>query len=201
MNRGGIWGIDQGRGRSLSKKKTDPRLVYSEKVANEIFDRMAAGESLTNICLAEHMPNRKTVLRWQDAERGAPVDFGPRYAQAVQDRADRCFDEIIDLADGAAVSAEVEAAIAGRNVSSNVRHKVERRAYNEEIQARKLRIEARKWALSRMNRSKYGDRSELAVSGTDDQPPVEVNLKTVHDVKHMKETLRILDEVLNGKNK
>lgn len=184
----------------MAKRKTDPRHAYSDKVANEIFDRMAAGESLTNICRDEHMPGRKTVLRWQDGERGAPVEFGPRYAQAVQDRADKCFDEIIDLADGAAVSAEVEANIAGKKVSEKVRRKVERRVYNEEIQARKLRIDARKWALSRMNRSKYGDRSELAVSGTPDQPPVDLNLKTVHDVKHMKDTLKVLGEVLNGKS-
>lgn len=183
------------------KRKPDPRLAYSEKVAGEILDRMAAGESLTQICRDDVMPNRHTVLRWQDGERGAPDDFGARYAQAYQDRADFYFDQVTDIADGAAKAAELEADIAGRDVRPEHRAKIERRAYNEEIQARRLRIDSRKWALGRMNRTKYGDRTDHAVGGMEGAPPVAVKLKAPFDVKHLTKTVEVLREVLDGKGK
>ncbi len=181
------------------KRKPDPRHAYTKKLAQEILDRMALGESLSSICRDDHMPNRLTVIRWQDGERGAPESFGSDYARAYQDRADLYFDQVTDIADGAAFAAEVEASIASKHVPEEHKRKVERRAYNEEIQARRLRIDSRKWALGRMNRTKYGDRTDHAVGGLEGAPPVDVKLKAPLDLKHLTKTVRILSEVLDGK--
>ena len=57
-----------------------------------------------------------------------------RYAQACILRADSLFDEIIDIAD-----------------------QIDRKDYNRD----RLRIDARKWALSKMNPKKYGDKIDV----------------------------------------
>ncbi len=59
-------------------------------------------------------------------------DFGNNYARACAWRADTLFDEIEDIADG-----------------------------DGDVARDRLRIDARKWKLSKMQPKKYGDRLEL----------------------------------------
>lgn len=57
---------------------------YSEAIASAICDEIAAGCSLRQICEAEGMPNRSTVLRWLDAH----ADFAAKHARARELQAD-----------------------------------------------------------------------------------------------------------------
>ena len=58
-----------------------------------ILSRLSNGESLTEICSAEGMPDRKTVQRWQDVDedfdvavtRARETGFHARAEKAVQD--------------------------------------------------------------------------------------------------------------------
>src|SRR4051794_21605109 len=97
---------------------------YSEKIATEICDRLAAGESLNAICRDEHMPHERTVRRWAIEDHEG---FSPRYACARELKAEHLFDEIVDIADR--VANEREASI---------------------VNAARLAIDARKWVASKM---------------------------------------------------
>ena len=108
------------------------------------------------------MPDASTVREWERRDRNG---FASIYARAREEQADRYFDEVCDIADGAAEAAEALAAEAEAAHDDPKRaSEAYRRAYSEEIQARRLRIDSRKWMLARMNRAKYGDRVEQAGS-------------------------------------
>lgn len=68
---------------------------YSPKLADEICERIADGESLKSICNDEHMPNKATVFRWLSDEA-----FRDKYERARDAQADALADEIVDIADG-----------------------------------------------------------------------------------------------------
>lgn len=143
---------------------------YSDEIAAEIVRRLSAGETLTRICADDHMPERTTVWRWTCGERGAPDTFGNDYARAREEQAAVYFDEVVDLSDGAAEAADAIADEASERVDAKQAASEYRRVYSEEIQARRLRVDSRKWVLARMNRRKYGDSSNVKLSGDSESP-------------------------------
>lgn len=76
-----------------------------------------------------------------------------QYARACEARQEFLFDEIIDIADDGSNDTYVTEDGEGTNY--------------DVIQRSKLRIDARKWALSKMNPRKYGDKMDLT---SDNQP-------------------------------
>jgi hypothetical protein len=77
----------------------------------------------------------------------ASEDKQKRYARACEARADAIFEDILEIADN---SGNDTINIDGLDV---VNH--------EAIQRDKLRVDARKWALSKMQPKKYGDKIEV----------------------------------------
>jgi len=69
--------------------------IYTDNLADEICDRIAAGESLRTICDDDTMPNRRTVMRWLDAN---PV-FATKHARARKLQADVMDEKILAVAD------------------------------------------------------------------------------------------------------
>ncbi len=117
---------------------------YSEEVADEILTRIAAGETLSRICLDEGMPSRRTVTEWLMRDREG---FSARYARAREFQADYEFDEMLDISDDSGGDAYVD--MEGRA-----------RIDGEAIQRAKLRIETRRWRAERLNRRVYGAKVE-----------------------------------------
>lgn len=111
---------------------------YLPEVADDICALIADGESLRSVCKRKGMPNTTKVMRWL---RENP-DFREQYAKAMESRADAVFEELFDIADDVA---EESAAISKA----------------------KLRIDTRKWALSRMSPKKYGDKITTELTGKD----------------------------------
>ena len=105
-----------------------------------ICDRLAAGESLRSICADPAMPSRQTVTWWAMGERGAPKTFVDQYARAREAGLLTMADEIQEIADA---SSELESGPA--------------------VQAARLRVDARKWLLSKMMPKQFGDR--LGIEG------------------------------------
>ena len=70
--------------------------LYTEALATEICDRLAAGESLRSICAGDdRFPAESTVRRWDVDD----VDgFSARYARARVFQADHYADKIVDTA-------------------------------------------------------------------------------------------------------
>lgn len=122
-----------------------------EAVMARVFAEMMEGRSLKQICEADDMPHRDTVHDWL-AKDAALSD---KYARAAEVRADLIFDEILEITDDA------------RN-DWMVRHGQDDAGYaanGEHIQRARLRVDARKWMLGKMNPKKYGDKIDHNHSG------------------------------------
>jgi hypothetical protein len=135
---------------------------YSQDIANLICERISNGESLRSICKSEDMPQRSTVFNWLANEKYK--DFLDRYARAREEQAENLAEEIFEIADD------------GSNdymtiTKGNVRYNVE----DKEVTSRsKLRVDARKWYLSKVLPKKYGDKLDLNHSGS-------MTTKVIHD--------------------
>lgn len=105
------------------------------------------GESLRSVCRDDAMPSRETVYQWLSKHEA----FADQYAKACDVRADQMFDEIFEIADD--------------GTNDFTEQDGEARVNGEHIQRSRLRIDARKWALSKMMPKKYGDKLDLNHSG------------------------------------
>ena len=117
--------------------------TYTDALATALCDQLAEGASLRSICAAEGMPNKTTVLRWLRLHE----DFRAQYVQAREDQAEVYLDEIIEIADD--TSRDTEYGESGPKANS------------EWIARSRLRVDARKWAMSKLAPKKYGERLDL----------------------------------------
>jgi len=118
-----------------TSKKRGRPTRYSTELVKTICKRRSCGESLRAICNDKEMPGRDTVRRWLIDY----TDFQAQYVRACEIDADNEFEDLIALADECKDPALT--------------------------QIYKLRIDTRKWVLSRRSPKKYGDRVEQNVTG------------------------------------
>lgn len=119
-----------------------------ENVFNEICDEIETGSSLRAALRKEKRPSSKTFFEWikSDSEKEK------QYARATEKRADTIFEDILNIAD---------------DNSSDVFYDDDgnERVNNDVIQRARLRVDARKWMLGKMNPKKYGDKIQQEHSG------------------------------------
>ena len=121
--------------------------LYTEEIAAEICQRIAEGETLNQICRDEHMPARPTVVGWCLENREG---FSDRYARARDLQLEHWADEVIDVADDA--TNDYMEKVNGEDEKSSW-------ALNgEHVQRSRLRIDSRKWLLSKLKPERYGDK-------------------------------------------
>lgn len=122
-----------------------PKLVYSEALAAKICARLEDGESLNAICKDEGMPSESCVRRWAaDDYKG----FSAKYTRARGVGYLRLADELLEIADN------------GRNDWME-RHGEEAAGWvvnGEHLQRSRLRVDTRKWLLSKMLPKVFGDK-------------------------------------------
>jgi hypothetical protein len=124
---------------------------YSPDVAEELLDRLSAGESLESICRDEHMPAPPTVRKWAaqrvEEEDGAP-SFSAEYARAREFGYDAMAERLLDfgLKDYVGPDGYVD---------------------NGEIQRLRLLSDNRRWLLSKLLPRKYGDKVTQEITGQD----------------------------------
>lgn len=122
--------------------------VFSQDIADQICERLAGGESLRAICRDEGMPSEMSVRRWaRDDVHG----FASQYATARDLGAECLADEILEIADDA--SSDFTAGENGPAVD------------HEHIARSRLRVDTRKWLLSKVLPKRYGDRLDVAHTG------------------------------------
>ena len=114
--------------------------IYSEAVVEELCARMAGGESLPQICRDAHMPNRWTVYNWAQTK----PEFLARFNEARERLCDYWADEILDISD----NSTNDFMLREHGVVLDAEH----------IQRSRLRVDSRKWLLSKLAHTKYGDR-------------------------------------------
>lgn len=104
---------------------------FTEALGKKICDRIASGESLRRICKDKKMPARKTIHLWLLDDRKKA--FLHQYVIAVDIRADELFDSLEEIAD------------------------------NEkgEVQRDRLRVDTRKWYLSKIMPKKFGEKLDV----------------------------------------
>jgi len=78
----------------MTKKNGRPS-KFTDKIADEICERIAQGESLVNICKDSHLPYRQTVHDWLNQK----PDFYDKYMRAREEQADYYADEMVQIAD------------------------------------------------------------------------------------------------------
>ena len=116
---------------------SDAKLGRPKELTNEaiaeILTRIAHGESVNKITQDDHLPSYRTFFRALLEDE----DLRKGYSFVTQVREQRLFDQIIEIADSAGTA--------------------------EDAQIAKVQIDARKWALSKMNPKKYAENNKPAI--------------------------------------
>ena len=126
---------------------------FTKALALKICQRIALGESLRNVCRDEKMPVTSTVMLWALEDRGG---FSEQYAKAREMQAENMFDEILDIAD------DGENDFYTRKAQSGEEYEV---PDHEHINRSRLRVDTRKWYLSKVLPKKFGDKLDLTSLG------------------------------------
>lgn len=121
---------------------------FTQEIADEICERLSAGEPLRVICRDDHMPSWRTVYDWMDAR--------PEVSTAIAGARARGFDaiaeECLEIADETAFDTKEGAQ--GALVANS-----------EWISRSKLRVETRLKLLAKWDPKRYGDK--VALTGAD----------------------------------
>lgn len=133
---------------------------FTQAIADTICERLANGESLRSICEDDGMPAKTSVMRWLGDERYSA--FRDQYTRARELQADTMVDDMLDIADD------------GRNDWME-KHNADGEAIGwqengEALRRSALRIDARKWMAGKLQPKKYGDKTQMEVSGADGGP-------------------------------
>lgn len=137
MQKQAVYAAKRGVGRPTEWPEDSP-------VWGEVVMRMSTGKSLSSVLKEPGMPPWTTfnrMLRKSDILR-------EDYDKAVQDRADRLADELLELADE-----EPPEGLEGPAASAWVQRK-------------RLQVDTRKWIASKLKPRTYGDRIDVSVSDT-----------------------------------
>ena len=139
---------------------------YSETLVETICQRIAEGESLRSICRDDAMPVKQTVLNWlNDPKRS---EFVAQYTRARVAQADHFAEEILEIADDGVNDTYVK-----EDGTEIVNH--------DHIARSRLRVDSRKWLMSKMAPKKYGDKLDLEHSGGVKVEKIE---RTIVDPRH-----------------
>lgn len=95
------------------------------------------------------MPSRRTVIEWKNTL----PQFRHQYAQAREDQADLYADDIVDISDDGS-NDWIERALDGGRVEMVLNH--------EHVTRSRLRVDSRKWMLSKLKPGTYGDKVQHA---------------------------------------
>lgn len=133
------------------KRKRGGQTLYTPEIADEVCNRIAEGESLSAICRnTPHMPAEATIRLWVVDDREG---FAARYARARDVALDKMADELIEIADESNADVIVDA-------------DGHERLNGEAVQRARLRVDTRKWYMSKLAPKRYGDKLHHEHSGT-----------------------------------
>jgi hypothetical protein len=141
--------------------KTGRPTDYTKELVDEICSRLAMGESMRTVCKDDKMPALTTVFRWL---REKP-EFKSQYDLAKRESADAMSEEILDIADnGVNDWMETHYGKDGDEVGW--------RLNGEALGRSRLRVDTRKWYMSKIMPKKYGDKVDVTTNGKDLPTPI-----------------------------
>jgi hypothetical protein len=124
--------------------------TYTKKLGDEICSRIASGESVRSICRESKMPNASTVYLW--VIDGKHEEFSNNYERARKAQADHLFEELLEIADD------------GTNDYMKNKDGVDV-LNSEHVQRSRLRLDTRKWYLSKLLPKRFAEKSNIELSG------------------------------------
>ena len=127
------------------KRKVGRPSDYTPEKGHEICFLLSTGMSLRTVCLREGMPDGVTVFKWM---RDYP-EFLKHYALAKQESSDAMAEDIQDIAD---------------ETISVIKSGAEKKS-SALAQAQRLRVDTRKWLMSKMKPKRYGDTIDVKSDG------------------------------------
>jgi len=126
--------------------------TFSTQIADTICARMCEGESLRAICRDHYMPHRSSVYQWLRKNSA----FRDLYTQARETLVEHWGDEMLEISDDGTTDF----------ITKMGRNGTEYEAVDQEhIQRSRLRVDTRKWLMSKLAPRKYGDHVEVAHFG------------------------------------
>lgn len=132
-------------------KKNGRPSKYTDKLADRICQMIAQGQSVRSICAKKDMISMQTFFRWlRENDK-----FREQYARACEERSYMHAEDIIEIAD---------------NATNDYMEKLEGDGYifnSENVQRSRLRIDTRKWLMSKLNPKVYGDKLDMTTNGND----------------------------------
>lgn len=137
--------------------------TFTQEVADLICEQLAEGKSLREVCRQEGMPPESTVRLWALDDREG---FTAQYETARQIGYHSMADEVLEISDD--------------GTNDWMERNGEVSLNGEALGRSRLRVDTRKWMLSKVLPKVYGDK--LAVGGADDMPPIETTDKSMTDV-------------------
>ncbi len=146
---------------------------YADK-HEEFLRRVAEGRTVSSVCRDADMPSRETVYQWLLKEPAFP----DKYTRAKEQHADAMADEILSIADTADAD----------NVSDEYGNI---KPNHEWINRSRLRVDSRKWLLSKIMPKKYGDKIEQTHVG-DESRPMKMDVKMDIENKSSAELLNYI---------
>jgi hypothetical protein len=143
----------QANERATQLQAAKDALPYSERIAEEICERVGSGELLTIICLDANMPTPRRVTRWLKDHS----DFSALYNMALQDRLTIFEEDVVAIADS--IPREPQ-----RATASSTKEKIQ---FIDPIQKARLQIEVRVRWLKAGRPQRWGDVSTLVTKEAD----------------------------------
>lgn len=135
--------------------------TFTEAIGDAICQRIADGQSVREICSDDDMPHMATFFRW--LAKDEHKELREQYVRAKEAQAEFMADEINHIADDGSNDWMERFDKEGNSIGWTLN--------GEHVQRSKLRIDSRKWLLSKMLPKKYGDKIQTELSGPDGKGP------------------------------
>lgn len=132
------------------KKNKGRPTTYTKQLGSAICGRIAQGESVRTICADEAMPAASTIYLW--LLDSAKHEFSEQYAKARSIQAEMMFEELLEIADDG-TNDWMEKENKDGSTYTALDH--------EHVQRSRLRVDTRKWYLSKVLPKKFGDKQEV----------------------------------------
>lgn len=141
---------------------------FTQEIADIVCKRMSEGQSLREICRDDDMPAASTICGWASKY----PEFREQYAHARELLYDYWAEETIEIADDSTNDWMKRRSTSekGEGVEDDAVLRV------DHVNRARLRIDARKWLISKLAAKKYGDK--LQVGGDPDGSPIEIKWKS-----------------------
>lgn len=133
---------------------------YSAKIVDLICERIADGQSVREIGRDDNFPAASTIFRWLSEHK----EFQEQYARAKEAQAEHLAEEILDIADDASNDWIERNDTDGKFLGW--------KENGDAIQRSRLRVDSRKWLLSKLLPKKYGEKVTQELTGKDGGPLV-----------------------------